>query len=58
MNRLDWRHMTVTLGNDGKVDQHNAVLFHDADQENERDYTNHGQVHMADVQREQRADTG
>jgi hypothetical protein len=50
--------MTVAFGNDGEVDQHDAVLLDDADQEDDADDVDHREVHMAELQRQQRADTG
>ena len=43
---------------DGEVDHHDGVLFHDADQQNDADERDDGQVGMRQQQRQQCADAG
>ncbi len=57
-DRGDRRQAAVALRRDGEVDQHDAVLLDDADQENDADDTDHRQVHVTEIERQQRADTG
>src|SRR5215831_17281030 len=52
----DRRHAIVAFGRDGEVDQHDAVLLDDADQENDADDADHREIHVAELQRQQRAD--
>ena len=51
-------HSTVALGRDCEVDEHDTVFLDDADQEDNPDDTDNRQVHISDLKREQRADTG
>jgi len=51
--RLERRHTIVALGSDGKVDQHDAVLLDDADQQNNSDNPDHGQIHSTGTQGQQ-----
>src|SRR5262245_51628936 len=57
-DRRDRRHVMVAFGHDRKVDQHDAVLLDDADQENDADDADHREIHVAELQRQQRADAG
>src|SRR5262249_1157429 len=57
-DRRDRRHAIVAFGRDGEIDQHDAVLLDDADQEDDADDADHREVHMAELQRQQRADAG
>jgi len=51
--RLERRHAVVALGSNGEVDQHDAVLLDDTDQQNDSDDPDHGQIHSTDTQGQQ-----
>ena len=44
----------VAFGFQGKIDHHDRVLFHDADEQDDADERDERQVHPADFQRQQR----
>ena len=48
----------VALGRDGKVDHHDGVLLHNADQENDADDGNNAELRLKQKKREHGADTG
>ncbi len=48
----------VALGVERKVDHHDGVLLHDADEQDDADERNHAELGARDQQREQRADAG
>ena len=57
-DRRDRRHMVVALRRYGKVDQYDAVLLNDPDQQDNPDDADHRQVHLPESQRQQGADAG
>jgi hypothetical protein len=50
--------MTVALSRDGEIDEHDAILFNDADQQDDSDDARHREVHAAKAQGQERTDTG
>ena len=48
--------MPFALARDGEIDQHDAVLLHDADQEDDPDDADHRQIELAGPQGDERAD--
>src|SRR4051812_41466185 len=56
VNRLERRDALVALRFERKIDHHDRVLLHDADQEHDPDQRDHVEVALAHDEREQRAD--
>ena len=48
----------IALGDDGEVDEHNAVLFHDANEQDDADQCNQAEIEMEQHQRCECADAG
>src|SRR6266851_1180530 len=55
IDRLRRRHPLLAFGLQRKVDHHDRILLHNADQQNDSDQRNHTQVHMKQQQRQNRA---
>jgi hypothetical protein len=58
IDRLPGRFSFVAFGVECKVDHHDRVLLHDADEENDADDRDDGEIVAGHHQRQQRADTG
>src|SRR5579871_2639057 len=58
VDRLPWSLAAFTLGYQRKVDHHDGVLLHDADQQDDADHRNNAQLHLEQQQRDKRADSG
>ena len=58
INRFLGRHPFLAFGFERKIDHHDRVLFHDADEEDDADKRDQRKIDAANEQREQRADAG
>ncbi len=58
INRFLRRHPFLAFGFERKIDHHDRVLFHDADEEDDADERDQRKIDAANEQREQRADAG
>ncbi len=56
VDRLFRRHAVLALGLQGKIDQHDAVLLDDADQQDDADQRDHAQIEVKRHEQQERAD--
>ena len=57
-DRIHGLHVPVTLGRDREIDEHDAVLLDDPDQQNDADDADNRKIHVPEIERKQRADAG